>query len=265
VAGVPLSSRVDAHDRVVHFHPQRLFPRYSGLFSAASRIPGGLPLASRAFRGLAYDLQPSETENATADDLARVHVVVCGFPRTGTTFMQSAVDLALLRPGSCWKNHDVLALPTYAANGLPILVPIRHPRDTVASWCLYNSDEPTSVAVRRRVRSYMAWHRELKRHLSLEHVVVIDFADFTTDPYRLLTRLLPNVTVADLGTELTQSLIAADVQAANEREALDITQHNTPSTQRDVLMQLATRLFEELTDHIEVDLSALLQEIPHEA
>ncbi|CAB4668755.1 unannotated protein [freshwater metagenome] len=158
-----------------HFHPQRLHPRYGGLVNIASQLPGGLALASKTCGRFIFDQQPSSSENPSAADLEAAVVAVCGFPRTGTTYLQEAASQALGAPERCWKNHDPFSIPVYIDAGLLTLIPLRDPISTISSWSVYNNDLPSLSIQRNRLLSYTAWHRAIQKYVKSPHVMLVGF------------------------------------------------------------------------------------------
>jgi len=270
----------DALVRTVgQFHPQRVFPRYSAGFDLSSRVPGGLSVASRLMASLAFDGTPSASENAKQADLAAARVVVCGFPRSGTTFMQQAISRVLGSTAQCWKNHDVLAIPSYLEYGLPVLVPLRRPRAAVVSWSIYHADYPSVQAMTHRLHAYVAWHREFLRHSGDPGVRVIDFHTFVADPVWVLDLVLPDDDKADVLSSITADAIVSLVDQDNLSASLDLAHGNTPHPDRDALKSAyhellddrrlrsilgrAEELHEKLARHIAADDSAALQKTAH--
>lgn len=196
-----------------HFHPQRLHPRYGGLVNLASQLPGGLATVCTTLNRFIFDQQPAGSENPTASDLRAAVVAVCGFPRTGTTFMQEAASQVLGAPESCWKNHDPFAIPGYVKAGLLTLIPLRDPISTISSWSLYNSDPPSTSRKRSRLLAYTAWHRAVQKYAKSPQVLFINFDS--------------------LGTG-TEKLIAG-VRETNEAQLLPVTMQNFPSEVREEL------------------------------
>ncbi len=158
-----------------HFHPQRLHPRYGGLVNLASQLPGGLALTSKTFGRFIFDQQPAGSENPSAGDLEAAVVAVCGFPRTGTTYLQEAAGHALGAPERCWKNHDPFSIPAYVDAGLLTLIPLRDPISTIASWSLYNNDPPSISRKRSRLLAYTAWHRAVQKYAKSPHAMFVGF------------------------------------------------------------------------------------------
>jgi hypothetical protein len=163
-----------------------MYPRYAGLADVASRMPQGLSALS-VLAPWSFSKAPSSTENPTEEGLHHVDMAVCGFPRTGSTFLQLAIERSLDRPDSVWRNHDVLGIPGLVQAGLVVLVPLRNPRSTAVSWSVYNDDVPSLYLMRARLRSYIAWHRQALRYADIPEVRFIGFNYFTYAPARALT------------------------------------------------------------------------------
>lgn len=196
-----------------HFHPQRLHPRYGGLVNLASQLPGGLALVSKSCGRFIFDQQPAGSENPSAGDLEAAVVAVCGFPRTGTTYLQEAAGQALGAPERCWKNHDPFSIPAYLNAGLLTLIPLRDPISTIASWSLYNNDPPSISRKRSRLLAYTAWHRAVKKYAKSPQVLFINFDSLGTGTERLI----------------------AGVRQTNEAQLLPVTMQNFPSEVREEL------------------------------
>ena len=196
-----------------HFHPQRLHPRYGGLVNVASQLPGGLATVCSTLGRFIFDQQPAGSENPSAADLQAAVVAICGFPRTGTTFLQEAANRALGAPERCWKNHDPFVIPSYIESGLLTLIPLRDPIGTISSWSLYNSDPPTTSRKRSRLLAYTAWHRAVQKYTKSPQVLFISFNSLGTGTERLI----------------------AGVRQTNEAQLLPVTMQNFPSKVREEL------------------------------
>ena len=196
-----------------HFHPQRLHPRYGGLVNVASQLPGGLATVCSTLGHFIFDQQPAGSENPSAADLRAAVVAICGFPRTGTTFLQEAASQVIGAPERCWKNHDPFSIPAYINAGLLTLIPLRDPISTISSWSLYNNDPPSIARKRSRLLAYTAWHRAVRKYTKSPQVMFINFDS--------------------LGTG-TEKLIAG-VRQTNEAQLLPVTMQNFPSEVREEL------------------------------
>ncbi len=217
------------------FHPHRLFPRFGRPVEIISRRRGGLALAARLAGPLLFDRQASGTENATAADLRRVRVAVCGFPRTGTTFLQHAVGDALGNQAACWKNHDAFAATTFTDAGIPVLVPLRDPLSTIVSWSLYHHDPPSADLMRSRLAIYLAWHREIARLDQRAGLTMLDFEEFCADPGDVLATALGPSAVPSRVTEDAIERTTDLVLAENDDRDLAINHRNVPAHERDLL------------------------------
>lgn len=194
----------------------------------ASRVPGGLRVAGFVAGTVIFDDMLSATENPTGTDVASAYVAVCGFPRTGTTFIQGAVNRALEDERACWKNHDPLSIPLYAAAGVPTLITLRSPADAIVSWSLYNHDQPSASLMAKRAAMYTAWHNEALRATCSPWVTVIDFDAFCADPIGLLDDVLgrPHTTT------VTPSAVAQYVRASNAASQTAVRHGNVPDARR---------------------------------
>lgn len=196
-----------------HFHPQRLHPRYGGLVNIASQLPGGLAATCITLGRLILDQQPVSSSNPTAADLEAAVIAVCGFPRTGTTFLQETASQALGAPERCWKNHDPFAIPRYTKAGLLTLIPVRDPIGTVSSWSVYNKDAPSISMLRNRLLSYTAWHRAVRKFKASPRVLFVRFDSLAS----------PNDTPME------------GVRNTNEEQSLPLRMQNFPSETREDL------------------------------
>jgi len=164
------------------FHPHRLAPRYSATFAAASRIPGGVEALSLTLGRIAFDGVKATSESPSPADMERVRFVVCGFPRTGTTYAVATLEGGLAQSETGWHTHDVLAIDSYCRAEVPVIITLRTPVDTVASWSTYHGDAPSPSHIKRRLRTYEAWHRRLVRWLPHSGIVGLHFETLTTPP-----------------------------------------------------------------------------------
>jgi hypothetical protein len=175
-----------AHNHSPAHHPQRLHPRFARLADAASHVPHGLAALS-VLAPVAFSRALSSTENPSGDDLHRSGIAICGFPRTGSTYLKFAIERSLETPGAVWRTHDVLAVPQLEEAELLVVVPLRDPRSTAISWSLYNNDVPALSLMRSRIHSYSAWHRQIARYAVSPAVRFLSFDYFTTEPSQALS------------------------------------------------------------------------------
>ena len=258
------SCAIHGHDGRAAFHPQRLFPRYARTFATAAVVPGGLRAASRLARPIAFDDSPSSTENPSGSDLAQAQVALCGFPRTGTTFLQEAINVALDDERACWRSHDPLSVPINIKAAIPTLITLREPLSTIVSWSLYNNDAPSQALFSARIASYLAWHREIRRRVRSPWVSVLDFSEFSSAPTAALLRF----TAFSSARDLTTKDIATRVHHANDQAAIGLHMRNMPDPTRvnlsgryvelsqsptsRRLLGRASKIYEDLLEHAQV-------------
>src|SRR5439155_17059976 len=85
----------------------------------------------------------------------RTDVVIEGFPRTGTSFAVAAFAMAQPRPleVACHVHAPAQVIAAVRA-GVPSLVIVREPEDTVLSYAIRNPHIPLAQAIRGYVRFY---------------------------------------------------------------------------------------------------------------
>ena len=201
--------------RTEGFHPHRLAPRYSALFAYASRVPWGLEAACKGVGWLAFDGIRTTSETPETSTLPDLGFVVCGFPRTGTTYAQALLGSHLATGQRSWHTHDVLAIDSYHRAGLPVVVTLRDPIDTVASWSTYHGDTPSPTSITRRLRAYEAWHRRLTQWVPHVSLVGMHFESFT---------------------QFKSPDVASRVNEEDKNRRLDPLQQHLPHRDRDVLL-----------------------------
>ncbi|HZP89606.1 MAG TPA: hypothetical protein VFC04_01270 [Actinomycetota bacterium] len=103
-------------------------------------------------------------------------IVIEGFPRTGTSFAVAAFDIAQGRSVrvACHVHAPAQVLEG-VRRGLPTLVIVREPEDTVLSFVIRNPH----IGLRQALRGYLRFYEPLLP--VRDRVVVGRFADVTTD------------------------------------------------------------------------------------
>jgi hypothetical protein len=82
-------------------------------------------------------------------------LVIEGFPRTGTSFAVAAFAMAQPRPvAMACHVHAPAQVVAAARAGVPSLVIVREPQDTVLSFVIRNPHIPVALAVRGYLRFY---------------------------------------------------------------------------------------------------------------
>jgi len=103
-------------------------------------------------------------------------IVIEGFPRTGTSFAAAAFDLAQPRKVNVACHvHAPAQVIAGARRGLPALVIIREPEDTVLSFVIRNPHIP----IRQTLRGYLRFYEPLLPYR--DRFVVGSFEDVTAD------------------------------------------------------------------------------------
>jgi hypothetical protein len=223
-----------------NFHPQRVFPRYASVVRASSRLPVGISLTQRALGKFILDPFVSFSENPRPEDLQRTKIGICGFPRTGTTFLLKAVDIYIGRPGSGWKNHDPYTIRDFNAVSVPAIVTLRDPGDACISWAIYHGDAPSVSGLNHRLSLFIAWHRVMLREARRSPVVFAEFIDFTRSPLTLLSQLCPSGQASPRRDEVMKA-----VQQDNALDSRNERMANMPSPRRDALKQEYLSLLEQ--------------------
>ena len=118
------------------FPPQRIFPRYARLFDVSSRYPRLVPHVFRATAKFSVDQQATTSDKPPTNvAFNEPFYVIVAFPRSGSTFLEELFREGANTSGLVWKTHDPL-IATSLQSPCPtqIIVPIRSPEQTVASW-----------------------------------------------------------------------------------------------------------------------------------
>lgn len=192
-------------------------------------------MATRVLAPVAFDKSTSTTENPSLQDLQQAEVVVCGFPRTGTTFLQAVIAEAFGRSTACWKNHDVLGIRRYMRVGIPTIVTLRDPLDTAISWSIYNRDEPSAAMLAHRLDAYSLWHENVLPHLESRLLRLKSFADFREHPMETLNPLLQALAVSDEVAFADAATVLTRVDNENNHDRIALERANVPHPDRTAL------------------------------
>lgn len=222
---------VGAYKRSPAHHPQRLHPRFARLADLASHAPYGLSVFS-LLAPVAFSGTSSSTENPSGDDLHKSGIAICGFPRTGSTYLKFAIERSLDSPGAVWRTHDVLSIPQLQAADLLVLVPLRDPRSTAISWSLYNSDESSRSLMQSRLRSYSAWHRQVARHTRNSGVRFLSFDYFTAQPSQALSTKFDAAGIQPKLESITSTDVAARLFDDDSAHGVEPRHTHVPSDHR---------------------------------
>ena len=141
-------------------------------------------------------------------------IVVSGYPRSGNSFLAEALRLvggSSTRVGE--REHSPLV--PYVANrsDLPVVIPIREPVSTIASWFVFRGEELTTERLRAYVESYTRWFRFVHRYRSAQKSVVVPFEVLTKEPDEVLSH------------HVVQQAIDSPTASIHPEEVLQSLQH----------------------------------------
>jgi hypothetical protein len=111
--------------------------------------------------------------------------VIEGFPRSGNTFATAAFEVAT-RPRKPKLGHHVHSPGHVLAAvrlGVPVLVVVRPPKDSILSFVI----QQPHISIAQALRAYVRFHRSLLPHL--DRFVVATFDQVTGDFGEVLTRV----------------------------------------------------------------------------
>jgi hypothetical protein len=247
-----------------HFHPQRLHPAYARLAQFAAQSPTRFIRFHRRFPR-AWDRTPSYSEDFDLRNAAKYAVAVIGFPRTGTTYLQYAMQEWLIREDQVFKNHDVLVIPAFLDVNIEVFVTLRDPIKTCASWSFYNNDPLLKSRARHRLRTYIAWHQLLMNLIPEPGLHLLEFNEFTESLQPVTSALSQVTAVNSHAAAVTVQQVRTDLYRSQVAEGAPLHTRNTPSRHRSLeaapyyqlyesltrtpVARKATRIFQQLTQH----------------
>lgn len=235
-------------ERAIDFYPQKLYPRFSRLAAVSARNRNTFRMFRKSMP-ISMDASSSKNEIFCESLRPQTSLAVIGFPRTGTTFLQYAIEQQSGKPGSVFKTHEPLSIRSIAGFQIPVLVPIRNPIDTCISWSYYNHDEPTQRMALHRLATYLAWHRILERKLALPGVHLVGFDSFTHDIGRLPKSVNSLMGLSEGSkVDLTHHLLE-NFTMKQQIDAQPLAFQNAPTTMRKDAAAKYRDVFLEVTDH----------------
>lgn len=216
--------------RAVHgFQPHRVHPRFGPVFVLASRAEQGVPALVALLGGLLMDTQAVRRTEAH-EETGRI--AVCGFPRTGTTYLMHALELALGGRTTAVKSHDALAVERLTARKISTVLTLRDPASTIASWSLYHGDDPGIALLRWRLATYTAWHRVALRAVQRHRLLVVPFSRFTGDTPACVRMILEESCVPGPVAWPDFATVARQTDAGTDQDSLRLERQNLPSKER---------------------------------
>ena len=211
-----------------HFHPHRVFPRRTRMVMAAARVPSLTETLLRWTPRLAFDETVSATEDPGFPDVQATTLVVCGVPRSGTTYLGRAAEAFLGSGGGVWKSHDPFVARDFLPWGVPVVITLRPQLETAISKAIYHGDSVSSTSLVRRIALTTAWHRLVAREPRHALMRAWDFAEFTTNPSHVLQTTLGRSSSAPLDA----AEVAAAVSEEDTRNQVILEQTHTPRASR---------------------------------
>jgi hypothetical protein len=181
---------------------------------------------------IANSHERSTSENPTALEIELSRVVVCGFPRTGTTFLQTAIQDVFEDSTACWKNHDVLGIPRYLKAGIPTVVTLREPLDTAVSWSIYNHDRPDAALFTHRLTTYAMWHEQVLEYLHSRLLRLKRFDDFREHPFETMNPVLQQIAQEEELHHVDAEFVQHDLEVRNLEQGISVSQANLPAAER---------------------------------
>ena len=231
------------------FQPQRVYPRYGRAIETASHVEFGVSALLGLFGRVLMDGQSGRRVEGTLSKSPTVasRVVVCGFPRTGTTFLTSAIGMAQGTPCRCARTHDVLDPAQLCRLGSTAVLTLRDAAQTVASWSLYHRDPLSSQRLRSRLAIFTAWHRLALRAVERMDLAVLHFSAFTQDPAWAVEQVLCAATGQAAHVAIDPVAAAQRVSAQTHQGALALEHRNLPSEDRSALLAPYQELLGDVT------------------
>jgi len=211
------------------FQPHRVHPRFGPVFELASRAERGVPALVALLGGLLMDTQAVRRTEAH-EETGRI--AVCGFPRTGTTYLMHALELALGGRTTAVKSHDALAVERLTAREISTVLTLRDPASTIASWSLYHGDEPGIALLRWWLATYTAWHRVALRAVQRHRLLVVPFSRFTGDTPSCVQLILEECRALGPVAYPDFATAAQQMDAGTDQANLRLEHQNLPSRER---------------------------------
>jgi len=155
-------------------------------------------------------------------------VMTSGFPRSGSTYLNQALNL-LYYPNQevNWNRHTVVAIE----NANRIMVTFRNPIDAIASWHKYPSNRQLEEDVKFYIRFYSAVLD------NLDKVVLMDFDYFTKDIDYIKDKVSKNFGIDTnryvIDAQVKEAILASDKHInlpRNNKEELTLVKEQLQNT-----------------------------------
>ena len=217
--------------RVQGFQPHRVYPRFGSAFEVASRLSLGVPTLVAVLGRVMMDTQAS-SRRILGEGGSPQQIAVCGFPRTGTTYLSHAFEIALGGANPSIKTHDAMAPSTLDLFEITTVMTVRDPVATISSWSLYHGDIPSADLLKGRLATFTAWHRIALRAVDRYDIDVLSFEDFTRDTPGTISQFLDMKNMAQVDASVDFEQASRLIDAETHQETLSVEHRNLPSPAR---------------------------------
>jgi hypothetical protein len=168
-------------------------------------------------------------------------LVVCGYPRSGNTFVAEYLRTALPEHAEVLSNrHSPIKVQVAAELRVPVVIPVREPLAAVSSWMVYLGEPLELPRAKRHLLSYRAWHSYVLKARSRDLSLIVGFDEAVSSPGTLL-RWAP---IRRMNPLRAGGIDAAEVVARIERDARDgfvrdpVAQQSVPHPSRGALAEV---------------------------
>ncbi|HAN71004.1 MAG TPA: hypothetical protein DCQ36_05370 [Actinobacteria bacterium] len=193
-----------------HFHPHRVYPRRTRLVMGASRIAGVTEALVRWAPRIALNTTPSISEDPGTVEVLSTRLVVCGIPRSGTTYLSRAAEMFLAGDGAVWKSHDPFVGRDFLPRGIPVIITLRPPLEHAIAKAIFHEDPVTPASLARRLALITAWYRLMAREPRHELLRAWDFSDIISDPDYVLRTTLRQSSAAPIDSAAVENHVGDD-------------------------------------------------------
>lgn len=139
---------------------------------------------------------------------SKLPIKISGYPRSGTTYLNSALHLLYDNTDdlNITRVHTALSIE----NNKKIFIPYRNPLDAIASWHLFPSEGDLSSDIKFYIRIHSA---VLK---NIDNVILMDFDYFTKDIEYIKNKVFQHFNI-DTNSKITDVEIK-EIMLANGRD-----------------------------------------------
>jgi len=177
-------------------HPLATFRKFDTL------LPQGLIMSRSGMKALREVRQERTT-------------LICGFPRSGNTALRDALKCISHAPKLTSHAHEISLIYSAAKLNTRVIVPIRHPLNSVSSLHVWlRTNYSLAFSASRLLRLYTSYHRELitlsttaDKILFVDYDVLVEKADVVVRGLVEWLDLRPNASGAEADIERAKAVI----------------------------------------------------------